>query len=167
MLCEVCKKEEANIHFTTVINGEVTKMNICESCAEEKGIGGISFSKGVLSGFQDFAVGELLAELKDFEIASGEEKLKCTNCGLSYHDFKRIGRLGCSECYKAFRADLIPLLNRIHGESEHRGKMPSQFNKRKELFSLQKELQEAIAIEEYERAAHLRDKIRAIKKNQT
>lgn len=161
MLCEICKKEKANVHFTQIVNGEITEMHLCESCAEEKGIDEISF-------FSSFALADLLSGLTDLEIVSTKEKVKCKNCGLSYHDFNRTGRLGCSECYKIFHANLLPLLKRIHGKTEHIGKTPSKLsikmNFKKELLSLQRELQEAIVREEYEKAALIRDKIRALKK---
>lgn len=165
MLCEVCKKNQANVYFAQVINGEVTKMHLCESCAEEKGIDGISFPEGIHSGLSSFAIAQLLAGLMDLGIASGEEKLKCTRCGLSYRDFRQTGQLGCSECYRIFRTNLIPLLGQIHGKTEHIGRAPLQsgkINSREELFFLQRELQEAVAKEEYERAAQIRDKIRAL-----
>ena len=150
MLCDICKKEKASIYFTQVINGKVTKMHFCESCAEKKGIGETSF-------FSSFALAELLAGLVDLGIVSKEEKLKCAHCGLSYHEFKSTGLLGCGECYKTFRTNLIPLLRQIHGKIEHTGSVP-------EMLSLQRELQEAITREEYERAAQIRDKIHAIRK---
>jgi protein arginine kinase activator len=165
MLCEVCRKNQANIYFTQVINGDVTKMRLCESCAEKKGIEGISFSEEIHSCLSNFALVKLLKGLMDLGIVSREEKLKCTNCGLSYQDFRQMGQLGCSECYKTFRANLIPLFERIHGKTEHMGRIPQRSGKislKKELFFLQKELQKAIAKEEYERAAQLRDKIHAI-----
>jgi len=144
MLCEVCRKEEANVHYTQVINGEVTKMHLCESCAQENGLEGISFPEGIHLGFSSFALAEFLAELIDLGIMPQKEKVMCPNCGLSYHDFTHMGRLGCSECYRAFRVNLIPLLKQIHGKTKHIGRVP-----RKELLSLQRELQESIAGEEY------------------
>lgn len=168
MLCEICKKELANIYFTQIVNGVVTKLHLCESCAKKKGIGGISFPDGMYLDFAGLALAEILASLADFGTLPRKGKDRCINCGLSIQDLKQTGRFGCSECYKTFRSSLIPILKKIHGKTEHLGKVPLKsnikLNFQRELLSLKKELQGAVTKEEYERAAQIRDKIRAIEK---
>ncbi|MDP6685326.1 MAG: UvrB/UvrC motif-containing protein, partial [Candidatus Omnitrophota bacterium] len=104
-----------------------------------------------------------------------ETKLKCPRCGLTYEDFKKVGRLGCGECYTAFKEVLLPLLKRIHGSTQHYGKAPQNFQKPKPsipapskskngLQELKDKLQKAIQNEEFEEAAKLRDKIRDVEK---
>ncbi|MCM8763686.1 MAG: UvrB/UvrC motif-containing protein, partial [Candidatus Omnitrophica bacterium] len=156
----------ATVHVTEIINNQITEMHICEDCAREKSI----------QMEQQFGVSDLLAGIADLGTTLGEKakeelKLKCDNCGMNYEDFKKIGRLGCSECYASFRKNLVPLLKRIHGSTQHLGKVPpkmvKEVKRKSELDILKEKLQESIQKEEFEEAARLRDKIRELeKKNQ-
>ncbi|MGE4357173.1 MAG: UvrB/UvrC motif-containing protein [Candidatus Omnitrophota bacterium] len=166
MLCDICGKKQATVHVTEIINNQITEMHICEDCAREKSI----------QMEQQFGVSDLLAGIADLGTTLGEKtkaelKLKCENCGMTYEDFKKIGRLGCSECYASFRKNLVPLLKRIHGSVQHLGKVPQKMVKeakrKSEIDILKEKLQEAIQKEEFEEAAKLRDRIRDLeKKNQ-
>ena len=117
MLCDICHKNEASVHLTEIIDNQITELHLCEGCARQKGT----------QMEQHFGLADLLAGLADlgqqFE-TPGKTEAKCTNCGLSYHDFRRIGRLGCSECYGAFKDSLEILLKRIHGSTQHLGRIP-------------------------------------------
>jgi protein arginine kinase activator len=92
--------------------------------------------------------------------------LTCPKCGLAFSDFSRLGRFGCGECYKTFRDRLQPLLRKIHGSSLHRGKLPPMLSEEattiKEQERLEQELKLAIASEDFERAADLRDKLKSL-----
>jgi protein arginine kinase activator len=92
--------------------------------------------------------------------------VKCPDCGLTYADFKKIGRLGCGECYAAFRKYLAPLLKRIHGSSQHMGKTPFKAGKatkkKMDMQDLRTKLQRAIEAEEFEEAARIRDQIKEL-----
>jgi protein arginine kinase activator len=96
----------------------------------------------------------------------GEEEKRCRICGMSYRDFARAGRLGCSRCYETFEDRLDPLLRRIHGSGRHMGKAPAKASgaarARRELEELRRQLSAAVAQEAYEKAAELRDRIKAI-----
>lgn len=162
MLCEICGKNEATVEFTEIVDDEVTQLHLCESCAREKGI----------EMEQHFSIADLLAGLTDLglELEPKEVSVKCPNCGMSYDDFRKIGRLGCGECYKAFKRNLLPLLKRIHGSTRHVGKATVKLEKaagtekRSQLQELRQKLQRAIELEEYEEAAKIRDKIRELEK---
>ena len=176
MLCDECGKNKATVHLTEIVNELITKLNLCESCAKQKGA----------EVEQHFGIADLLSALSDTEqqqaasaAASGApatastSKNKCSRCGLAYEDFKRIGRLGCGECYKAFRTSLAPLLKRIHGSNQHIGKSPSAqavderktvSKRQEELETAKLELQKSIRNEEFEEAAALRDKIKFLEK---
>lgn len=171
MLCDECGKNKATVHLTEIINEQITKLNLCESCAKEKGS----------DVEQHFGIGDLLSALSDIHpSAEGTaevpgSKVKCTNCGMTYEEFKKVGRLGCSECYLAFRASLAPLLKRIHSSTQHVGKSPSPqavkeqkvvFKLHEELEQARQDLQKAVKNEEFEIAAALRDKIRFLEKKQ-
>jgi len=161
MLCDICGKKEATVHLTEIINGKVTELHLCEECAREKGA----------QMEQHFGIADLLAGLAD--LSSGLEikedvGLKCENCGMTYEDFKRVGKFGCSECYLAFKKNVPSLLKRIHGSARYVGEGPQTEEYelvRDELQELRKQLQQAIEREEYERAAEIRDKIKELEKN--
>lgn len=165
MLCDICGKNPATVHLTEIINDEMSELHLCEECARQKSI----------QMEQQFGLSDLLAGLAEFEKPTPEKEavsLKCVNCGLTYADFKKIGRLGCGECYNAFKKYLGPLLKRIHGSSQHLGKTPIKIakvtKKGVDLSTLRYKLQKAIETEAFEEAARLRDQIRELeRKNET
>ncbi len=170
MLCDICQKNNATVHLTEIVDNQITELHLCEDCARQKGT----------QMEQHFGLTDLLAGLTDlgqqFEV-QGKSKMKCPNCGLSYEDFRRVGRLGCSECYTAFKESLAVLLKRIHGSIQHLGRKPSSIaqakfprpqvaaapkQKQSELELLRTKLERAIKLEEFEQAAKIRDKIKAV-----
>ncbi|MDD3374595.1 MAG: UvrB/UvrC motif-containing protein [Candidatus Omnitrophica bacterium] len=169
MQCDACGKKKATVHLTEIIDGQMAEMHICEDCAKERSV----------QMEQQFGLADLLAGLSDFgkQIKAEEKvKLQCPNCSLSYDDFRKFGRLGCSECYSSFRSHLTSLLKKIHGSGHHLGKAPLRFKeeikteslgkssggKEDSLQSLKNKLQQAILSEDFEQAAILRDKIRSL-----
>ena len=169
MVCDVCKTNQATVHLTEIIDEEMTELHLCEECARKKSA----------SMEQHFGLSDLLAGLADLGSQLGEAtdvKIACSNCGLTYDDFKRIGRLGCSECYQAFRKSLSGLLKRIQGSGQHVGKSPKRMpaptsaamvpkeKPRSELQELREKLKIAVSEEAFEEAARLRDKIHELEK---
>ena len=161
MLCNSCGKKEATVHLTEIVNDQVTKLNLCEDCAREKGA----------EMEEHFGLSELLAGLTDMGTVAEPETavlIKCPNCGMMYQNFRKLGRLGCSECYEAFKKELSPLLKRIHGSTQHYGKSPKKIAKvvkaKNDLETLKEKLQKAIQKEDFEEAAKLRDKIKESEK---
>lgn len=141
MLCENCKKKEANVHYTGIFNNETHEMHLCSGCAKKNGIASILPSMtGLVS-----------------------NKKSCKYCGLSYDDFKENGRLGCSGCYESFSKELAALVRRMHGRTQHIGKVPerkkAEVFREKELLVLKRELRKLIGEEKYEEAAVTRDQI--------
>ena len=90
----------------------------------------------------------------------------CPNCGINYEYFKKHGKLGCDQCYRVFRENLIPLIEQLHSSRLHAGKRPHVDNIRtnsiRHLSRLKLALDEAVRTEDYEKAAILRDKIKKI-----
>ena len=168
MFCQECGKKPATLHFTKIVNGEKTEFHICEACAREKGdIPGSpnSFSiHSLLSGILDFdpTVSKGLSNMKQ------QESIRCSNCGLTYTQFSKIGRFGCSNCYNAFSEGLNPLIKRIHGNITHSGKIPkrsgSKIQTKRQIEQLRAELQGSIEAEEFEKAAQIRDQIRELER---
>ena len=161
MLCDICGKNEATVHLTEIVNDKVTKLHICEVCAKEKG-----------SEMEEhFGLSDLLAGLADLGPgieSEVSEKIKCPVCGFTYHDFKKVGRLGCGDCYEFFKKQLAPLLKRIHGADRHIGKVPLTVGKTvldtKTIQELKVRMEKAIQFEEFEEAARLRDQIKELEK---
>lgn len=165
MQCQECGKRPATLHFTKIVNGEKTELHICESCARERG----ELIPGASGGF---SIHNLLSGLLDFDPASAagakQPALRCEMCGMTYSQFSKMGRFGCSHCYKHFADRLDPLLKRVHGNTVHVGKVPKRAGGRvktkREIDKLKKEMQSLIAQEDFESAAQLRDRIRELEK---
>ena len=159
MKCDLCNKK-ATVHLTEIVDEQMTEMHLCEDCAREKSV----------QMEQQFGLSDLLAGLTDFgkQIKESDKiDLKCGHCGLNYDDFRKFGRLGCSECYESFKPQLATLLKKIHGSNQHLGKAPikmpsAQKKKIVDLQDLKSQLMVAIQTENFEKAAQLRDKIREL-----
>ena len=98
------------------------------------------------------------------QAAAGGPELKCPSCGFTQADFKKTGRLGCAECYTTFAEGLEGLLKSMHKGTKHVGKVPQPLQHHKhyaeKLGKLQQQLEKAVAEEDFEQAAVLRDEIK-------
>src|SRR6188768_3623276 len=155
MTCAVCKQNQATVFLTQIVDGKMQKVNLCESCSKEKGV----------TDPTGFALADLLLGLGAAqEIERGGGAQKCPACGFSQADFKKTGRLGCAVCYETFADGLQSLLKGMHKGTMHIGKRPARLAKLlerdAELKDLQKNLRKAVADEDYESAAQIRDRIR-------
>ncbi|MFA7637031.1 MAG: UvrB/UvrC motif-containing protein [Monoglobales bacterium] len=157
MICPRCLKKNASVHISRNINGNKEEFNVCEDCAKEMGFFG---GGDLLFNISDFMSGFLG---KGISPSLSEEKI-CPSCGMSINEFAKTSKLGCSKCYDFFDSFLEPLMKRIHGNTRHVGKLPvnvdESLKKERTLSSLKEELKAAVAREDYEKAASLRDKIR-------
>lgn len=163
MKCECCHETEATIHLTQVIDGEVKKLNLCQTCAQKNGIdlnSPISITDVLLGLGAQPSVGKEQPSMTDFDLC-------CNRCQMTRSEFKKRARLGCPECYNAFMGELSALTQAMHHSRQHVGKIPArQGNDARiaaQIAALQKDIETAIAKEEYEHAASLRDKIRLLK----
>lgn len=162
MLCDVCKCNDATVFLTQIIEGKMQKVNLCDGCSKEKGV-------------QDptgFALADLLLGIGAAEeIEKGAVTQKCPVCGFTQSDFKKTGRLGCSTCYVTFTEALNALLKAMHKGTSHVGKVPQRAYKAVELSdrmrNLSESLQKAVAEENYETAASLRDQIKQLEGEST
>ena len=161
MLCQECKQRQASVHLTKIINDHKTEAHLCEECARQR---------EDLINITPFSVNDLIASFMDMGKAHPTfEKLapsKCAVCGMDYNQFKKIGRLGCQECYKYFGNELNPVLLKIQGRIEHTGKVPKRCGAdmliKKQIIELKLALKEAIEAEAFEKAAELRDRLKAM-----
>ncbi len=160
MICNICGTNTASVHLTEIINAQMIEVHLCETCADEKGT---AFST-------HFQMADLLAGLTESSEkiagASISEKQVCTGCTMSYDEFAKCGRLGCSECYKSFSRQLLPLIKRVQRTAQHLGKKPNRIpqetRSNHDLKLLQDRLRKCVQKEAFEEAASLRDEINAI-----
>ncbi len=165
MICEKCKLNKATVHVTKIQSSQKTELHLCEECARKTQ--DMSFEN-------PFTINNFLTGLLD-SVQSSPIKVDyiktttCSKCGMSYGRFKKLGRLGCSDCYNTFNERLMPLIKNVHGSQLHTGKVPkksgSVIRLRREILSLKKELNKVIEREEFEKAAELRDEIRLLEKD--
>jgi len=154
MICDNCKKYQATIQLEQIINNEKIEMNICQKCS-------LDFSTPI---FFNSVIQGILFNLQSS--GNNVDTITCAACGLNLAEFKKFGKLGCSNCYKDFEVELMALYKNIQYGTEHVGKFPKKSAKSlialKEIKKLKTRLKVAIAEEEFEEAAKLRDKIKSL-----
>ncbi len=143
--------------MTEIVDGQMKKIDLCEECAKEQGV---TDPKG-------FALADLLLGLgAASEMESGSGELECPACGFAQADFKKSGRLGCSDCYATFAEPLVGMLKQMHKGTQHVGKVPKALRQEmdftKQRQQLEKQLSKAIQTEDYEQAAKLRDQMKEL-----
>ncbi|OVE76136.1 hypothetical protein BVX98_06565 [bacterium F11] len=174
MICSKCQKNEATVHFTGVVNGKTTQLDVCGSCSEKLGI---SFQ----SIFNFPTVPSHFSEL--FNLLSNWPQSpftplnvnNCPKCRWTVNQIQKTGKLGCSECYTHFQQELSHILKTIQGTTTHRGKKISVMSKKEPtrkskkgkgknmkdaLEKLHAQLDFLVDEERFEEAANIRDKIR-------
>lgn len=153
--CEHCKKN-CVIHLTQIVNNEIKKVDMCETCPH---------AKQLQDPMQFGLMEKLLGIAMQQPLASGKE-LVCDHCGYPESEFRKTGRLGCPECYDVFVTPKMEILRKIQDAEVHKGKAPKNQDKRGLRVSfarLNKELVESIENEDYERAAEIRDELKEVK----
>jgi protein arginine kinase activator len=155
MICQRCSNE-ASIHLTERVAGKRRELHLCMGCAKKAGLvlpespPNLALD-AVVQGLIVAHVGELVGELAD---------LTCPDCGLKFMEFRARGRLGCPNDYGVFARGLLPLVQRAHGAPRHVGKVARRRPAAGQRLRLRTRLREAIAREDYEQAARLRDQLR-------
>ncbi|MCA9131720.1 MAG: UvrB/UvrC motif-containing protein [Planctomycetales bacterium] len=160
MKCQHCEKP-ATFHITELTDPSGPVMvHLCEEHARSY------LSQETVDSPSNALAGMLAKQLKLEQTAEQLAKLDkktCPVCGIKFAEFRQAGRLGCAYDYVFFQSDLEPLLLSIHGSKVHKGKQPTRRSgspdRQHKLIQLRREMQEAIAKEQYERAGELRDKI--------
>lgn len=166
IFCEECGRNIASVFLTRVSQNEVVKIQLCEECVRsmEGMVGAAESMIAVPQLIMEYvnALAESHEDVEEFE----EELLSCERCGTSSSDFRKMGLLGCQECYKVFGENLEKLVSEAERGIGHRGKMPRKASEkarlRKRLFDLEMDLAKQVAEERYESAAVVRDQIKEI-----
>lgn len=152
MLCEECGKRPAEVLMTAVVGGQSTTRNLCRECLKKYKAGDLqAVLAAVLSAIAD---------------KSQPPEITCPRCGETYAEFQKSGTLGCAECYRAFRQELTPLITRVQGRSQHAGRKPpvseEEQARQSQMEQLRARMEAAVAEENFEEAARLRDELRAM-----
>ncbi len=173
MICQHCGKNPATTHIKRIVNGELSEIALCGDCARKLGYNSLFGDWGL-------QLGNLLGGFLEDE-PEQQQELRCKGCGCTFDEIARTGRVGCAQCYQTFRQRLSPMIQRIHGNTSHRGKSPlkAQLTLRPQsamqvvqeepspLEEKQKLLREAVEEQNFELAAVLRDEIKALKEGKT
>jgi protein arginine kinase activator len=167
--CTACNKNPASIHVLDVdesSGGLSGQQFLCQVCAESTGL----VQPKVPPKLAGVSLEDLLNSFSAAKAGTGKREAKagplCAGCGLSAIDFKKRGRLGCPRCYMTFQDVLLPLLERVHDATVHRGRFPGRAARtapRSDILAdLRRRLDAAIRSEDYEAAANLRDQLRTL-----
>ena len=148
--------------LTQIVNGQVSELALCEACARAKGLfdpQSLTFAEKFFPEEFKNRVDKLVRELTQAEAGPKTAAVrnilsKCPVCGFGVEDYRRTGHLGCPDCYTVFARELAPAAEL---DDEYTEESPAVAKAR-----LQKELQQAVQREDYERAARIRDQINAL-----
>lgn len=158
MLCDDCKEKIATVHLTQVFNGQKIESHLCGECAYQKS--GLLFDSSNKFSIPNFLGGMFTSIYNKEAIGIG---VTCPNCGMSIMDIKRLGKLGCSQCYRTYQQEMDASLRRIHGNCTHLGKIPLRGGEKvkikRQIEELKSQIQEAVREEKYEQAAQIRDQV--------
>jgi protein arginine kinase activator len=176
MMCEKCQKNPASVHMQQFLHGEKVELHLCQECAFKLDNPEMLVSlENIFKGFLDQINSKYFPVAGGVQGAGGvavgkqpvvRQAKSCSRCGMTFNKFKTGGRLGCDVCYDSFKKEVEVLLKNVQGSTHHEGKYPRRLgagllNKR-HADELRANLKKAVAEENYEEAARLRDEIRAI-----
>ena len=157
MKCDVCSAE-ATVFLTQIINGQMTTVNLCETCSKAKGVTD-ELGFGLAEAFLGSGTGNTTPLPRN-------DVLTCPACGFTSAQLKKIGRMGCPKCYDTFQDGLDQLLSSMHKGTRHLGKIPTRAiadsRRNASMEELKDALQKAIAEEHYEEAARIKKEIQAL-----
>ena len=189
-ICDECKKNNATVYYKQTVNGKTTEKHLCAECADKYGIFekndfGDFWNGAFVDPFED------VFSKMFFGLPAASNKLaspeRCPTCGSTLGDIRRESRMGCPDCYTVFREFLEDGDTKYKGrapktrgsigeraaEAAHKIKENvsekvqavkekiSEAGKADPVAEMRAELKKAVAEENYEKAAELRDKIRA------
>ncbi len=157
--------------LTQIVNGKSSKFCLCAKCAQAKGLlnpEAFDLAEKLFPNLKgQFLQGQAEEASTPVPALQSLPLTTCPICSFTLQDYKNVGRLGCSECYSVFEEEILPILTQIQPDSRHHGKTPARAEKREEktdtISDLEQQLSLAIAREDYECAAQLRDKINQLR----
>ncbi len=177
MLCEKCKKNEATFYYHENVNGNEKTYKLCQNCADAMTKAGQIGSFSTEQYFSASPLGKSLfgESLTSLLFGGSEGKVRavsekaCGGCGMTLREFAREGMAGCPRCYEDFAAELESTIRRVQGKSTHTGRTPAGLKEKqdlqKKIAELTAEQKRAVADEDYERAAQIRDELKKMKED--
>lgn len=163
MLCQNCGKSDATRYYRTVVGGHAYERRLCAECAVSTGVDA-EFHQSFPGHIPDMP--SLLSEIIGLRPKEYAPAGSCPSCGGTLADISRSGKAGCAFCYNIFASTFMPYIQKVHGNAVHAGRSPARTEKasarRKAIGDLEERLQEAVKTQEFEKAAVLRDRIRAL-----
>ena len=174
MICEHCGKNEVEILVKQITDQEVKRLGLCRQCAEELGfiapaMPSITISFSLTDGAPRPRKPRRSQPRKREQTF---DSLVCPSCGVKFSSFRDDGLLGCPRCYEEFRVPLGAYLQKTQGAESHwiasdifddiglvsrGGEKSAAAPDCDDVARLRRELDEAVSVEDYERAAKLRD----------
>jgi len=160
MKCEICGLKDAVIHIRQIQKDLVHELHICEECAQEKGL--------IREEDSELPIANLLSGLLEGKDVTGvgETKEACPQCGMKAAEFRKQGKLGCTECFHTFEKDVRAIVSQMASRPRHTGKLPHTLVVDQTIAAkgegLREDSREAVEHEEYELAARLRDRLREL-----
>lgn len=154
MKCECCLNSEAVVHVKHASNGEVKEIHLCGECAAKKGF------NAPLTGM---SLTDLLFGIEiEKEAETPAPDPACPGCHMRRSDFRKASRFGCAVCYDTFAEEVQSCIAEYQKGSRHTGKAPARQAARLGIGLLRKRLEAAVAAQDFEEAARLRDRIREL-----
>ena len=148
----------ASVHITTKEDGQVSSVHLCQ---EHGKLEQYAFIQGPMA-----SPAALLSKIVG-GAQGGESDEVCERCDMSWlHFLQGGGRLGCAEDYRVFEKNLGAVIQQTQHDAAHTGKVPvrafAHLARERNLDQLRQSLDEAVEREDFETAAHLRDRIAAL-----
>ena len=135
-LCQICGEAEATIKTIDIVNNVKSERHICEGCYKKQGFSQ-PFSVPNITDFVKLTPTSAEIDLQGLgELVQGLQKgrpteeetidIVCDRCGTSLEEFRKRGVVGCAHDYELFHDEIDKLATRLHGASEHAGKVPRE-----------------------------------------
>lgn len=166
MVCEQCQQREAEVVATQFNNGQQVMLHLCHQCAAK-------IQPFHVEPQESTPLHQLLSTwfgtptwYKEEQKKERHKQKECQHCHTTFEHFLKEGKFGCAHCYETFREELPPLLKRLHGGTEHVGKMPGAASEKaalkKRIELIRQTMKTAVDEERFEDAAQLRDEARML-----
>lgn len=162
MKCDICGIRNAVLFVQQVSATRTVELHLCVECAKERGIN--VAGKNVEVAFNNLLSGLL----QNSELANqiSQPSSACPVCGKTLADLRRTKTAGCPECYTVFKSEIFSIL-KSHGiEGTYHGGLPKKLAHFRSVLTdrmmYQEKLAEAVAVEDYEKAAVYRDRLKAL-----
>ena len=155
MKCDKCGAPSV-YHSTYIINGVSQSTRLCRDCAIKEGV----FTNQKTNLFDD-----LFSSFSDLLGYEKVENIVCPVCKTSLKEFKSTAKLGCANCYEAFREEIKNVVKRIapfekHNEEVIKTKPTKQkLTKAEQIALLREDMKLAVSEERYEDAAKIKKQI--------